>query len=64
MMHSLNQLDGCTVRLGSGGPHVSATFEELNPIIKVIQYGRNNVICYVVLESEATATLTDLQHVV
>jgi hypothetical protein len=39
-----------------GGPHVSATFEEINRIIKVVQYGRNNVIRYVVLKSEATAT--------
>ena len=63
-MHSLNQLDGRTARLEPGGLHVSATFDELNPIIKAVQYGRNNVIRYVVLESEATATLTDLQYVV
>lgn len=57
MMHSLNQLDGCTVRLESGGPHASATFEELNPIIKAVQYRRNNVIRYVVLENEAKGPL-------
>jgi hypothetical protein len=44
MMHSPSQLDGCTVRLEFGGPDVNATFEELNPIIKAVQYGRNDVI--------------------
>jgi hypothetical protein len=42
-------------------PHASAAFEELKPIMKGIQYVRNNVIHSIVLESESDGHLFHLR---